>query len=411
MTQNSTTNSRNLLQQLMDNITDHIYFKDDESRLILFNEAYLRWNALEAPEEVIGKTDFDLFTEEHARDAYEDEKRIMETGEPVIGKEEKETWEDGRVTWVSSTKLPLRDDEGKVIGTFGISRNITENKLNEIKLKQYTKKLCQINEQMEEELRMAANLQKAFLPQHYPAFMDPNGQKLVNFYHYYQADTQIGGDYCSIHRLSDTKAGLLICDVMGHGVRAALVTAIIRTMADDLARHSETPGEFFSEMNRQLYPMLRTQDTCIFATACYLIVDIKAGTLTGASAGHTTPFLIRPDEKSASMINEMQNVAGPALAIVENYDYKSFSTKLAPQDTVLMYTDGIYEILDEDGNEFGLKRLGRSLHNHRNLPIQEMVAGVLKEASTFNRENKFDDDVCMIGFTINDLMSEMNFSS
>lgn len=404
MTQNSKPTSRNLLQQLMDNMTDNIYFKDIDSRFILFNDAFLRWHGLNNTQEVMGKSDFDLFTEEHAREAFEDEKRIMSTGNPVIGKEEKETWEDGHVTWVSTTKLPLKDENGGIIGTFGISRNITENKLNEIKLKQYTKKLCRINEQMEEELRMAANLQSAFLPQHYPSFTNEDGAKLIDFHHHYQADTQIGGDYCSVHQLSETKAGLLVCDVMGHGVRAALVTAIIRTMVEDLAKRAETPGEFFSEMNRQLFPMLRTQDAFIFATACYLIIDIETGTLSGASAGHTTPFLIRPDETSASLINEMQEVAGPALAIAENYNYRTFTTKLNPQDTILMYTDGIYEVCGKDHEEFGLARMAKSLHTHRNMPLKEMTTRLIEDAKEFNAKKKFDDDVCLIGFTLNQLI-------
>ena len=405
MKNNAEKNAAYLLQQLMDNISDNIYFKDLESRFILVNKAFAKWLGGKSPDEFPGQSDLDLFAEEHAHQAFEDEKRIIETGEPVIGKEEKETWEDGHVTWVSTTKLPLKDEENNIIGTFGISRDITENKLNEIKLMKYAEKLRDINEQMQEELRMAANLQRAFLPQHYPVFTDRSGSKLIDFCHHYQADTQIGGDFCAIHRLSDTKAGLLICDVMGHGVRAALVTAIISTMVDDLAQRAETPSQFFSEMNRQLYPMLHTEDAFVFATACYLIIDIKTGTLTGSSAGHTIPFLIRPDEEPVSMIDAMQSVSGPALAISENHHYQTFTTKLQPQDTVLMYTDGIYEVTGSDNEEFGLTRMAQSLHNHRKRPLKEMVAGVIRDASEFNIKKKFDDDVCLLGFTVNNLLS------
>jgi PAS domain S-box-containing protein len=170
--------SDELLTQLLDNISDHIYFKDRQSRFILVNKAFAEKLGLR-PEDMKGKTDFDIFTAEHARPAFEDEQHIMETGEPLVGLEEKETWEKGRVSWASTTKMPLRDAKGEIIGIFGISREITEHKLNEIKLHQYARHLTQVNKKMEEELRMAANLQHAFLPQFYPDFLTPSGTKRV----------------------------------------------------------------------------------------------------------------------------------------------------------------------------------------------------------------------------------------
>jgi PAS domain S-box-containing protein len=117
---------RNLLATLVENITDAIYFKDAGSRFIRINRNQARRFGLSDPEQAVGKTDFHYFSAEHARAAFEDEQAIIRTGEPVVGKEEKETWPDGRTGWVSTTKMPLRDAEGKIIGTFGISRDITE---------------------------------------------------------------------------------------------------------------------------------------------------------------------------------------------------------------------------------------------------------------------------------------------
>lgn len=116
-----------LLAILMDSIPDRIYFKDRESRFVLVNKAKAATCNVTDSAALNGKTDFDFFSEEHAREAMEDEKRVMATGQPIIGKEEKETWPDGRVTWCSSTKMPLRDETGRIVGTFGISRDITEH--------------------------------------------------------------------------------------------------------------------------------------------------------------------------------------------------------------------------------------------------------------------------------------------
>jgi PAS domain S-box-containing protein len=119
---------RDLLRVLMDNLPDHIYFKDIYSRFIRINKAQAHRFGLSEPTQAVGKTDFNFFTEEHARPAYEDEQRIITTGQPVLNLEEKETWPDRPDTWVSTTKMPFRDETGNIIGTFGISRDITDRK-------------------------------------------------------------------------------------------------------------------------------------------------------------------------------------------------------------------------------------------------------------------------------------------
>ncbi|MFN2157912.1 MAG: GAF domain-containing protein, partial [Anaerolineae bacterium] len=123
-----------LTNALMDNIPDHIYFKDTESRFIRMTRSLAGWFGLGDPGQVVGKTDFDFFTEDHARPAYDDEQRIIETGEPILGVEERETWPDRPDTWVLTSKMPLRDEAGNIVGTFGISRDITPLKLAEMAL-------------------------------------------------------------------------------------------------------------------------------------------------------------------------------------------------------------------------------------------------------------------------------------
>lgn len=117
---------RCMLDSLMNGLAENIYFKDLESKFIRISNNMLGGFNAERQEQVVGKSDFDFFTDEHARPAYEAEQEIIRTGEPLLNLIEKETYEDGRIAYVSTTKMPLKDEGGSIIGTFGISRDITD---------------------------------------------------------------------------------------------------------------------------------------------------------------------------------------------------------------------------------------------------------------------------------------------
>ncbi len=127
-TKEALSREQHLLRSLMDYSPNYIYFKDLDSRFIKINAALAEKFELSDPDQAIGKTDFDFFAEDHAKVAFEDEKRLIETGDTISDKEEREIWPDGREAWVSTTKLPLLDKDGNVAGTLGISRDIDKRK-------------------------------------------------------------------------------------------------------------------------------------------------------------------------------------------------------------------------------------------------------------------------------------------
>ena len=138
---------KTLMDSLLNNLPDGVYFKDKESKFIKVSNSMPKLFNLTKPEEIYGKSDFDFFDDEHAMPAFEAEQEIIKTKKPVIGIVEKETFKDGKIRYVSSTKMPLLNEKGEAIGTFGISRDITKIKELELEVQERNEKL---NTQQEE---------------------------------------------------------------------------------------------------------------------------------------------------------------------------------------------------------------------------------------------------------------------
>lgn len=383
----------------MHHIKDNIYFMDSEGRIIMISDAGAKWLGFDSPAEVKGKTDLDIFTEEHGRQAYEDEQRIIKTGEPIVGKEEKETWEDGHETWVSTTKMPLHDEDGNIIGTFGISRDITDHKKAEIQAAEYAEQNRRLCDELQSDLQMATELQKTFLPNSYPTFPDAvlSGGCAARFFHLYKSTNSVGGVFCSVRKLSDTEAGILLCDVMGHGVRSALITALIRAIVEEISLQKKDPGRFLQHMNKVLKPIIQNGDMFLFSTACYLTLDLSTGTARYAIAGHPIPILLNAESGAAQWLTDDPSNSGPALAVASDTSYETIERTLHPNDAVVLYTDGLYEITNAEGREFGQERLLEIANRNRNMPVHDMLPKIIEETSAFSASGQFDDDVCLVG--------------
>jgi PAS domain S-box-containing protein len=140
-----TTNK--LVEAMLDNVPDRIYFKDAQSRFLKLSRALAKRFGLTDPSLAIGKTDFEYIAAEKAREFYKDEQRIIETGQPLINKTEKHVLPNGDTTWSSTTKVPLREPDGKIIGIVGINRDITDLKLAEQKVEMINKELREVSRQ------------------------------------------------------------------------------------------------------------------------------------------------------------------------------------------------------------------------------------------------------------------------
>ena len=400
--ENALARERFLLKTLMDNLPDHIYFKDRDSRFIAVNRAMAALFGLEDPSDVLGKTDSDLFAPEHAKAALRDEQEILHTGQPLVNMEEKETWPDGHETWVSTTKLPLRDPNGHIIGTFGLSRDITEKKRAEAKLAALAEELREKNEALEQDLEMARELQQAMLPHRYPRFSHDASKEesAVRFYHFYQPSMSVSGDFFEVLKLSDTSVGVFICDVMGHGVRAALVASTISALVGQLRDYLADPGEFLSRLNRALRSTLEYSEVPLFASAFYLLADLEKGELRYANAGHPNPLRVHCASDRAETYPLNGNKHGPALGLFEDAVYPNSQCELSPHDTLLLFTDGLFEVEGPGGDIYDYRRLLEAVNRRRELPAFELCQEVIEEVQRFSAGRRFSDDVCLVAMEV-----------
>ncbi len=394
-----------LLDQFLHSTLDVIYFKDVQSRFILCNEACAKKHGWATPEEGVGKTDFDVFAGEHAQQAYEDEQRIIATGEPLKSIEEREVWPDGRVTWCSSTKVPLRDDHGVIVGIFGLSRDITERKEAALRAKHYVEQISAIKEMLEEDARMAGKLQRSFFLSEYPVFpkdADPE-DSCVEFLHHFNKCNLVSGDYCSIRRLSDTKVSILLCDVLGTGARAALGASLIRGIMQDINALEDDPTAYLNRLNEQLYPLLHPESLLLDVTACYLVLDVSTGQVRMASAGHPLPLHFSPNQP-AKWLFENLVLRGPALAAEPNAKFRTITCRLQPGDSVVLYTDGLYTVRNGKDEPFSEKRLLSTARDQNGMTLGRIFRGLEDAATEFSMESRFSDDVVLVGFHIRKLL-------
>ena len=132
-----------LFRALLEKAADSIYFKDTEHRFLRVSNRMVGTFNMDHPSQVEGKTAADFFAADHAEATKKSEQEIMKKGFPVLNSEETETWPDGSITWASTSKFPLYDDDGKLIGLFGISRDITEQKIAQEELARTQKELIE----------------------------------------------------------------------------------------------------------------------------------------------------------------------------------------------------------------------------------------------------------------------------
>jgi sigma-B regulation protein RsbU (phosphoserine phosphatase) len=390
---------RFLLRQLIDHIPVQVYFKDKQSRFVLANQGMAEWMGLESTDQLLGKHDSDFFLEEHWKDAEEDEKQIMETDQPVTEKLEQETWRSkGEETWVVTSKFPWKDRLGVIKGTFGVSNDVTEIVQARQEAVGMARQLQFRNEAYEEELQLAREIQQALAGGGFPKIAAADGSSVVMGSRYIPI-SGLAGDFFEVLPISDSHVGLLICDVMGHGVRAALVVAMLRGLLEKQRAQAIDPALFLRGLNDGLSSILERAGTTMFATAFYAVLDLEKDTLRFSCAGHPGPIVSGPS--GVRQIANTRASKGPALGLIRGVAYPTNELPLASIDRMVMFTDGVLEAENRSGEPFFEKRLMEIIGDTSGDALEQMLDTILTSVLQFSEGKHFDDDVCLLGIELN----------
>ena len=392
---------RYLFEFLLERTPDQVYFKDRAGRFVCVSRAVADFLQAGSAGEIVGKTDRDYWSAETAEAAATDERLVMETREPLVGKVERLVHPDGRITWDHSTKLPLLNSRGEVIGICGINKDITALKEMEDALKEErdllaatTAELQMKNALLQADLQLAREIQEALLPHDLPHVA--GGKSGLRFAHCYRPAAAVGGDFFGIYPFSATKAGVLVCDVMGHGLRAALITAIIRALLEELRPLMEDPGRLLEALNKRLRAVLKRVEDPFVSTAFYLVADIDARQAAFASAGHPEPLRLRGTGGAAEFLGGHGSPGGPALGLFEPASFPTFQASFEPGDRLVLFTDGLFEVFSPSGMEFGRKELAAVLGRNAAMDSPALFEATLAELTAFSGKAEFDDDVCIV---------------
>ena len=384
--------AKRLFESLMEQTADRIYIKDKQSRFIAASQALADMHGFKNRHELEGLTDFDLFSEEHAQQAFDDEQRIIETGKPMVNIVEKETWEDGSVSWVSSSKAPLYLSSGKLAGILGISRDITTEKIALEQLAQSEHRLREQNEIMRSDYESAHKVQSVMIPGRVPHINH------VEIAYLWKPMTQVGGDIINFPRNPSNCLLFFMGDVCGHGVTAAFYTVLIKYLTAHSAEvYNDNPRDFLNSVNEGITGHINSG--FVTGLAGHFGARQKNGSrkLILSHAGHRQVLHYHKKEDRIELI-ELPN--GTVMGLPGTAASSAKSIDLQISDRFYAFTDGIVEASNPNGEEFGMKRVIGSLKKYANKPVQETIDALHATVANYTKIPNQQDDITILAFEL-----------
>ncbi len=256
------------------------------------------------------------------------------------------------------------------------------------------------DQEIERDLRFAREFQQSLMPQSYPP-VDAHPDALrLQFHHIYKPTLSLGGDFFDVIKLSESRAGVFVADVMGHGARSALITAILRTLLQDAARRTDDPAELLGLMNTRFYDIVQGSNQFVFASAFYLVVDAEKRVAHYASAGHPAPVLANRHSGSVEFLSldpqATLATTDAALGMERDSTYGGFSRPVEAGDVFLLFTDGVVEAPDRDMEEFGEEQLLRVVRENIELDAGGISRAIEDAVAQWSGVATLPDDLCLV---------------
>lgn len=242
-------------------------------------------------------------------------------------------------------------------------------------------------ESLKNDLTTARDIQQYILPRVFPPF--PEYTDKVDIYASMEAAKDIGGDFYDFFRIDDDHIALVVADVCGKGIPAALFMAVSRTIIRSKGMQGCSAETCMTESNHLLAAYSIDN---MFVTVFYAIYNVKTGLISYSNAGHNPPLLLRQDG-SFSELPVMENTI---VGVIDDIEYQKDTLQLEQGDTLFMFTDGVTEATDAAYNEFGVERLGDILSQHSHSNCQQIVEAVKKGIKDFVGETEQSDDITML---------------
>lgn len=393
---------RDLFRTLINYLPDNIFFKNRESRFVIANEATAKKMKVRTPSDLIGSRDSNFFAPEMCEIARSEEAEIMATGKPILNRIHHEKWKGGKSTWGRVSKFPWYAADGTVKGIVGISSDVTKLIETQQRYQRLAKQLDEKNRMLEKEIHLAREVQQALQNIHIPdrEWQSSSGStRKAQFHHVYLPSAGVAGDCFEVFPVGQSGVGMLICDVMGHGVRAALIASMMRGLMAQLANLADTPALFLSSLNRQMYRIFSQANITMFASACYVYLDLERRRLTLAGAGHPAPIVMPVSGKPFQPAIPRT----PALGLMNNVMFRESDIRLEDGMKLMLFTDGLTEAQDADGDELGAIRIMDFLHERNPQSIREMIDIALAGVHQFTGSVQQDDDICLLGVEFSEI--------
>jgi sigma-B regulation protein RsbU (phosphoserine phosphatase) len=236
-------------------------------------------------------------------------------------------------------------------------------------------------EKVENELNIAAQIQKGILPSSFPAYPD---RKEFELYAFMKPARYVGGDFYDFFFIDDNTLALVMADVSDKGVPAALFMMISRTLIRSLAFDNRSPSAVLEKANNI---MCQNNDSGMFVTVFLAFYDVSSGKLTATNGGHNAGLIIELDGTS----REWATNHGPALGFMEELPYKEETVDLKVGQILFLYTDGVTEAMSPGNELFGLDRLQELLKRKHNFKLDRLCSDIEISLSEFQEDQQFDD--------------------